>query len=197
MAVVVHIAGIAAAVDRAHAARVQLHHGHSVHGGSVVAAEEAAYIVAAQVTFPLVNVRVAAVVGGIGGGVGPDEVAVVAETVYLAVAQAFHSAVGLGHGGVVAAEEHGVAHAAEDPHVGVRAVHQVAAAEEVAYAEVASVAAEQGILDVLLVGELGVEDVDEHRRGRGHLAAVVVAAEDGHQGAAVDVDGNTVGRLGL
>ena len=97
-----------------------------------------------------------------------------------------------------------------------RAVHQVAAAEQVADAILASVAVEVRRVGGLIVtrvfgedhlavfqrgheghivarGQLGVVHVHKHRGRGGHRAAVVVAAEDRVNGAAVDVDGDTVG----
>ena len=110
------------------------------------------------------------------------------------VAAAVDGAHGLYHRGLVAADEAGVRHATQDGDLGVGALHQVAAAVEVADAEVAAVAGEVGVRRVQLVGELGVVDGGVGVRPLGDGAAVVVAAEEGHDAAAVHVDGD--GRRG-
>ena len=76
--VVGHVALVAAAVDRADAARVELYERHVVHGGKVVAAVEVVHVEDAVVG--IVAVPQASVVGGVAfavdGVVGVDEVAV-------------------------------------------------------------------------------------------------------------------------
>ena len=213
--VVLHVARVAAAVDRAHAAGVQLHHRQVLHVGRVVAREEAPYVVLAHLAFPCVGAvlhHLFALDGGgevlgVGpdgrrvlkaytfgrriGGVGADVVAVVAVSVLRGRGLAVHQADGVGHRGAVAAHIGRVHHAAVEGDVGVGARHPVAAAEEVADAEVAPEAREVGVRWlVVLVDELGVEDVDIDGRGLRHRAAIVVAAEEGVDGAAVDVDGD-------
>ena len=124
--------------------------------------------------------------------VGADEMAGVA--VFVAVAaDAGDGADGIEHGGVVAAEEGGVNHAAIDVHRGVGAVDEVAAAIEVADAEVVAVASEDAVVIVVVSREeFGVVNVNEDCGGVGHGATDVVAAEDREEGAAVDVNGDAV-----
>ena len=210
---VAHVARVAAAIDEADAARLEEDGAHGVHGGAVVAAEEDTDVVAAGLGVEAVGalvdeavVVVPTVAEGLGGVVegtldegaadplGGDGVVDKDELVVGAV----DGADGAVDGGAVAAEEDGVEHAAEDVDHGVRAVDEVAAAEEVADAEVAAIAGEVGVVDVLeaVGGVLGVVDVDGDHGGFGHGTAIVVAAEGREDGAAMDVDGDAVDGCG-
>ena len=217
-----HVALVAAAVDVLHAARGQVDVAQVGHVGLVVAAEEDAHVVAARLgdhgagvglqhlvasglpvvllagiarveRAPGLEVHVVGVVRRAVAefGVGEVKRRVVVDEL---VAAAVDGADGLYHRGLVATHEAGVRHAAQDAHLGMRALHHVAAAVEVADAEVAAVAREVGVLRVQLVGELGVVDGGVDVRTLRDGAAVVVAAEEGHDAAAVDVDGD--GRRG-
>ena len=204
---VAHVAGVAAAVDAADTTREEVDLADGVHGCLVAAAEEHADVVAAYLGIEAVGVAVDKVVVVVPlmastsrriveGLVHQDATlpllgdGVVVEDV--ATAGAVHRAQGTDHLGHVAAEVAGVDHAAVDGDVGMRAVHQVAAAEEVADTELAAVTGEVGVLDVLGGGGLGVVHVDEDRRGVGHRAAVVVAAEDSVDRASVDINGDSI-----
>ena len=203
--VVVHVAHVATAVDTADAAGVELQERDVVHLVAVVAAEEEAHVVEAVVGGVAFVLRPVAQAGmrGVGQrGIGVDEVAVhegfgelgiglgeAVVVVHHAVAEGFHNAFGIFHRGAVAAHEGGVHLAAVEGHRGVAAGHLVAAAEEVADAIVAPRAAEIGVvLVVCIVGELGAVHREVGLGSLGHGAAVVVAAEDCQDGAAVDVD---------
>ena len=213
-----HVALVAAAVDVLHAARGQVDVAQVGHVGLVVAAEEDAHVVAARLgdhgagvglqhlvasglpvvllagiarveRAPGLEVHVVGVVRRAVAefGVGEVKRRVVVDEL---VAAAVDGADGLYHRGLVATHEAGVRHAAQDAHLGMRALHHVAAAVEVADAEVAAVAREVGVLRVQLVGELGVVDGGVDVRTLRDGTAVVVAAEDGHDAAAVYVDGD-------
>ena len=201
--VVDHVALVAAAVHRARAAGVEAHERHVVHRRQVVAAVEVVHV--PQAVVGVVVLPRQAVVGGVAGVgyrvVGVDEVAVeeagacaagaAVGVVGRAVATAVEDTHGVVHRGVVAAHEGGVRHAAADGQLGVRAAHLVAAAEEVAYAEVAAIAAEVGVgRQGAVVDHLGAVDVEEGQGRLRYRAAVVVAAEGCQYGAAVDVDGH-------
>ena len=173
-----HVAGVAAAVHGADAARRQRQRGQDVHRRLVVAAEEAAHIVVGAAAHPVAGIV------GYGGAVGEDAVAVA-------------SVDGAGrrrHRGAVAAGKQGVDHAARDIDGHRRRHHLVAAAVQVADAEVAPEAVEVVVLHAagrraLLragMGAVGARaaDVDGHGIRCGtQVAAVVVAAKLGKDGA--------------
>ena len=153
-------------------------------------------VVGAEV--PLI-LRTGRVAGRVVRRVGHDEV----------LARAVHLRHRVFHRRAVAAAEHRVHHAARDAQHGVRTLHQVAAAEQVADTVVAAVAreeapvagrhiqrvvgrAERAVTRALAFRILRVVYIHEHRRRLGHRAAVVVAAEHRIQRAAVDVDRHSV-----
>ena len=196
---VVHVASVAAAIDVADAARHQVDGAQGGHRGAVVAAEEGANVVAAYgarhpsgtVVFQgrvvgLVRELLLAAQHPVDHVVGH---AVVVEDVVRAAA--VDNADRVLHRGHVAAQVATVYHAACHVDLGARAVHQVAAAEEVAYAILAAILAEEAVLYVLLAGgrQLGVVHVDLHAAAVGERAAVVVAAKEGVHRAAIHVDG--------
>ena len=173
-----HGALVAAAIDGADAAAGKGQRGHHGHSGQVVAAEEAAHVVAVLAAHPV------ATAGGVGEFLG-------------GAARAVDRHRGALHRGAVATGKAGVDAAAHDGHIHQRHIHHVAAAEEVADAEVTAEAGEVGVhalvaLRSLAGGKLGVVDGDGHLLARGERAAHVVAAEDGIGHAVVVFDGRHI-----
>ena len=182
-----HHALVAAAIDVVDATLGEVEGGQATHIGSVVAAEEAADVEDAG----------RGAVGGCGVAIGRIGQGV--EWVGDVDVDR-----GAGHVGTVAATEEGVDLAAEDFDVDILAGHLVAAAEEEADAVVAVVAG-PGV-----AGQDVATEVDRARsvgRGAGHSdmmirtgtqrAAIVVAAKDGIDGAALEGDaGASVGSAG-
>ena len=181
-----HIAGVAAAIDGAHAARSQRNGGQSAHISGVVAAKEGADVVDAGAVPSII------VFHAYRSGIGVDGVRIGATP--SSVAAAGHSAVdGDGdrttHVGAVAAAEYGVGLATGDINKNVAARHSVAAAKEVADTEVTAEACGIGVyLAACVVCEVGFGSgqYDMLVGARSQRAAKVVAAKDGEDGAAID-----------
>ena len=189
----VHIAGIAAAIEDADAARSKRDGRHHCHGLLVVAAKEGTHIIYACAVPHISAFDCADIVANPRfDSVSP----------YLAAANAVNRHVGLSHAGFIAAGKDSVALTSSDDHVRRIAHHLVAAAKYMGYAEIPA----QHFAIIIVVVSFGFFyviqplhrcAVDLHMVLAGSLrAAKVVAAEEGIYSATIDGDGGAVGIVG-
>ena len=187
-----HIACVATAIHRAHAARTQGNGGQTRHVGSVVAAEEGTHVIDAHRVGPgviseILDYQIRTIIRADGVGIG------LAESL---VAASFEGTIdphiGLCHVGCVAAGEDGVALSAVDDDVRGQARHLVAAAEEVADAEVATIA--RGGRACHTRREVNRSAIDSDIvLASGLVAAIVVATKHSESRTAIDGNGSAVG----